>query len=317
MLATERVGQTFFSLDCMSPWPASLEQLRGTVGIWTATHESLPPSRSGEIASELESLGYSALWIPEAWGREAFTNSSLLLSATSRIKIATGIANIWARDAVNASNAAKTLNAAFEDRFILGLGVSHRPLVERLRGHHYVAPLQAMRDYLTAMDGAPMLSNEGQHTYARVLAALGPKMLQLAAEMTDGVLPYLVTPEHTAQARQAVGAKFIGVEQAVVLGEDRDEFLRRAHAHLESYTGLDNYKHSWRRLGFKDEDFVRGGTTLLCDAMVVHGDEAKVLAKVNEHRQAGADHVCLQVLGGEPGTPPLDAWRRLAAVVTT
>jgi probable F420-dependent oxidoreductase len=299
----------------MSTWPISLERLRGTVGIWTATHESLPPGRSGEIASELESLGYSALWIPEAWGREAFTNSSLLLSKTSTIKIATGIANIWARDAVNASNAARTLNAAYGDRFILGLGVSHLPLVERMRGHRYATPLQAMRDYLTAMDAAPMLSNEGQHPYARVLAALGPKMLQLAADMTDGVLPYLVTPEHTAQARQAVGDKFIGVEQAVVLGEDRDEFLRRAHAHLEIYTGLDNYKNSWRRLGFTDEDFVRGGTARLCDAMVVHGDEAAVLAKVNEHRQAGADHVCLQVLGGEPIVPPLDEWRRLASVV--
>ena len=299
----------------MSTWPASLEQLRGTVGIWTATHESLPPGRAGEIAGELESLGYCALWIPEAWGREAFTNSGLLLSNTSTIKVATGIANIWARDAVNASNAARTLNAAYEDRFILGLGVSHLPLVERMRGHRYATPLQAMRDYLTAMDAAPMLSHEGQHPYARVLAALGPKMLQLGADMTDGVLPYLVTPEHTALARQAVGDKFIGVEQAVVLGEDRDEFLRRAHAHLEIYTGLDNYKNNWRRLGFKDEDFVRGGTARLCDAMVVHGDEAVVLAKVNEHRQAGADHVCLQVLGGEPRTPPLEQWRRLAAVV--
>jgi probable F420-dependent oxidoreductase len=173
-----------------------------------------------------------------------------------------------------------------------------------------------MRDYLTAMDAAPMLSNEGQHPYARVLAALGPKMLQLAADMTDGVLPYLVTPEHTAQARDAVGDIFIGVEQAVVLGEDRDEFLRRAHAHLEIYTGLDNYKNSWRRLGFDNDDFVRGGSDRLCDAMVVHGDEAVILAKISEHRDAGADHVCLQVLGAQPTTPPLTEWRRIAAALT-
>ena len=299
----------------MSDWPRPLEQLRATVGIWTATHESLPPSQSGEIASELESLGFAAMWMPEAWGREAFTNAALLLSATSSITIATGIANIWARDAVNAANAAKTLSAAFADRFILGLGVSHLPLVERLRGHHYETPLRAMREYLSAMDAAPMFANEGQQRYARVLAALGPKMLQLAADMTDGALPYLVTPEHTQQAREAVGDKFLGVEQAVVLGTDREEFLRRAHAHLEIYTGLDNYKNSWRRLGFVDEDFVRGGSIRLCEALVVHGDEATVLAKVNEHRQAGADHVCLQVLGEEPGTPPLDEWRRLAPIV--
>jgi probable F420-dependent oxidoreductase len=316
VVATTFEEQTLFNVVSMSTWPRSLERLRGTVGIWTATHESLPPAQSGEVASELESLGYSAMWFPEAWGREAFTNASLLLSATSRITIATGIANIWARDAVNATNASKTLNSAFEDRFILGLGVSHAPLVERMRGHRYETPLAHMREYLTAMDAAPMFSNEGQHSYARVLAALGPKMLQLAADMTDGVLPYLVTPAHTAQARDVVSEKFIGVEQAVVLGESREEFLRRAHAHLEIYTGLDNYKNSWRRLGFNNEDFVRGGTDRLCDAMVVHGDEAAILARIDEHRNAGADHVCLQVLGAEPRTPPLREWRRIASAVT-
>lgn len=300
----------------MSAWPGSLEQLRGTVGVWSGTHESLAPQRSGEIASELESLGYAAFWFPEAWGREAFTNASLLLSSTSTIKIATGIANIWGRDAVNASNATKTLNAAFNERFILGLGVSHQPLVERMRGHHYSTPLNAMSEFLTAMDAAPMFSFEGNQRYARVLAALGPKMLELARDKTDGVLPYLVTPEHTAQTRLAIGDKFIGVEQAVVLGEDREEFLRRAHAHLEIYTGLDNYKNSWRRLGFSNDDFVRGGSDRLCDAMVVHGDEGVILNRINEHRLAGADHVCLQVLGGEASAPPLDEWRRLAPVVT-
>jgi probable F420-dependent oxidoreductase len=173
-----------------------------------------------------------------------------------------------------------------------------------------------MRDYLTAMDAAPMISVEGHQSYARVLAALGPKMLQLAADMTDGVLPYLVTTDHTAQARDAVGDKFIGVEQAVVLGENREEFLRRAHDHLEIYTGLDTYRNSWRRLGFDNEDFVRGGSDRLCDAMVVHGDEAVVLASIDEHRHAGADHVCLQVLGQEPMTPPREEWRRIAAAVT-
>jgi probable F420-dependent oxidoreductase len=282
------------------------------VGIWTGTHETLPAGQSGEIASELEALGYAAMWIPEAWGREAFTSSSLLLSATSRITVATGIANIWGRDAVNAANAAKTLNAAFGDRFVLGLGVSHQPLVERLRGHNYQSPLEAMREFLTAMDAAPMFAPEGQHDYARVIAALGPKMLELGATLANGVHTYLVTPEHTAVARDIVGEQFIGVEQAVVLGQDREEFLRRAHAYLEIYTGLDNYRNSWRRYGFGDEDFVRGGSERLCDAMVIHGNESAVLASIAEHRDAGASHVCLQVLGADLAAPPLDEWRRIA-----
>jgi probable F420-dependent oxidoreductase len=299
----------------MSNWPSSLEQLRGTVGVWTFTHETLNADRSGEVAAELESLGYGALWLPEAWGREAFTNAGLMLAATSTMIVATGIANIWARDAVAANNAAKTLNAAYAERFVLGLGVSHRPLVERLRGHEYVAPVEAMREYLTAMDAAPMISPEGQLRYARVIAALGPKMLEVGATLADGVHPYLVTPEHTARSRKAVGDKFVGVEQAVVLGQSREEFLKRAHAHLEIYTGLDNYKGSWRRLGFGEEDLVRGGSDRLCDAMVVHGDEGAVLARVNEHRQAGADHVCLQVLGDETNAPPWEEWRRLSAIL--
>jgi probable F420-dependent oxidoreductase len=281
------------------------------------THESVPPAQSGEIALELESLGYAAMWVPEAWGREAFTSAGLLLRGTSRMVIATGIANIWGRDAVGASNAAKTLNAAYGDRFVLGLGVSHQPLVERLRGHTYASPLRAMRDYLTAMDTAPMFAPEADQRFARVIAALGPKMLELGATLCDGVHSYLVTPEHTATARAAVGDKFVGVEQAVVLGQSREEFLVRAHNHLEIYTGLDNYKNNWRRLGFVDEDFVRGGSERLCDEMVVHGDEAAVLARIEEHRDAGADHVCLQVLGDASNAPPLDEWRRIAAAVTT
>ena len=300
----------------MSTWPPSLEKLRGTVGIWTFAHETVPADRSGDVARELESLGYAAMWLPEAWGREAFTNAGLMLSATSSMVIATGIANIWARDAVAAHNAAKTLNAAYANRFVLGLGVSHRPLVERLRGHEYASPVEAMRDYLSAMDEAPMRAPEGHLRYARVIAALGPKMLDVGATLADGVHPYLVTPEHTARARAALGDKFVGVEQAVVLGQSREEYLTRAHAHLGFYTGLENYKNSWRRLGFTEEDFVRGGSERLCDALVVHGDESAVLERIDEHRVAGADHVCLQVLGDETNAPPWDEWRRLSSILT-
>lgn len=297
-------------------WPEPLEKLRGTVGVWTMAHESRPPQQSGELAAELEALGYAALWFPEVWGREAFTSASLLLSGTTSLVLATGIANIWGRDAVTAANGAKTLTAAYDERFVLGLGVSHEPLVERLRGHEYKTPLRAMKEFLVAMDKAPMSAAEGSTRVARVLAALGPKMLELAATLADGAHSYLVTPEHTARARAILTDKFLGVEQAVVLGESREEYLRRAHAHLEIYTGLENYRNNWRRLGFDDADFVRGGSERLCDAMVVHGDEGVVLAAVNAHRGAGADHVCLQVLGGDPGAPPFDAWRRLAPIVT-
>jgi probable F420-dependent oxidoreductase len=301
----------------MSNWPPSLEQLRGTVGVWTWAHEALSAPESGDIAAELESIGYAAMWTPEAWGREAFTNAGLMLGATSSMIVATGIANIWARDAVSANNAAKTLNAVYDGRFVLGLGVSHRPLVEGLRGHEYASPVTAMRDYLTAMDAAPMMAPEGQLRFAKVIAALGPKMLEVGATLADGVHPYLVTPEHTARARSAVGDKFVGVEQAVVFGQSREEFLNRAHAHLGVYTGLPNYRNSWRRLGFDEDDFVRGGSERLCDALVVHGDEQAVLARVNEHRQAGADHVCLQVLGDESLAPPLEEWRRLGSILAS
>jgi probable F420-dependent oxidoreductase len=278
--------------------------------------DSLAPERSAEMARELEALGYRAHWIPEAWGRESFTSASLLLSGTTSLVVATGIANIWGRDAMTAANGAKTLTAAYDNRFVLGLGVSHEPLVQRLRGHEYAAPLATMEAFLLAMDKAPMFAAEGSTRVARVLAALGPRMLELAGTLADGAHTYLVTPEHTARARALLADKFLGVEQAVVLGESREEYLRRAHAHLEIYTGLENYRNSWRRLGFDDGDFVRGGSERLCEAMVVHGAAGAVHEAVNAHRSAGADHVCLQVLGADAGAAPMDAWRRLAPTVT-
>jgi probable F420-dependent oxidoreductase len=301
----------------VSTWPSELEKLRGTLGLWTMYLDAVSPERSAETAREIESLGYAALWYPEAWGREALTNAGLLLSSTSTLIVASGIANIWGRDAVAASNGAKTLGAAYGERFVLGLGVSHEPLVERLRGHEYKTPLSAMREFLLAMDKAPMFADEGSTRVARVLAALGPKMLELAATLADGALPYLVTPEHTALARESLGEQFLAVEQTVVLGQNREEYLRRAHEHLEIYTGLDNYRASWRRLGFGEDDFIRGGSERLCEAMVVHGDESAVLERVTQHRDAGADHVCLQVLSADIATPPLEEWRRLATLTNS
>lgn len=296
-----------------------LESLRGTTGLWTMTLDALAPAEAAETVAELDELGYPALWVPEAWGREAFTGAALYLGASRSMAIATGIASIWGRDAVASANAARTLNATFDGRFLLGLGVSHRPLVERLRGHDYQSPLSAMSAYLAAMDAAPMVAREKDEPVARVIAALGPKMLALGARATNGIHTYLVTPEHTARARATIGTSFLAVEQAVVVGETREEFLERAHAYLEFYTGLENYRASWRRLGFADEDFVRGGSTRLCDAMVAHVTNDDVREAAESHFSAGADHVCLQILGPGGGREgdPRDLWRRVAPSLNT
>jgi len=292
----------------------TLDALRGTVGVWTIAHESLAPSRVAEATTLLEDAGFRALWVPEAYGREAMTGAQLLLERSTRLVVATGIASIYARDAMATAAAARTLAAQSDGRFVLGLGVSHRPLVERARGGVYGPPIEAMSSYLDAYGAAAVTSAERGADVPVVLAALGPRMLRLAADKTDGALPYLVTASHTGRARRELGPDaFLAVEQAVVLGEDRAEFLRRAHEHLGWYTGLDNYRASWRRLGFGDEDFVRGGSERLCDEIVAHGDVGAIADRVDEHRAAGADHVCLQVLGATPTEVPAAQWRELGA----
>ncbi|HEY8081406.1 MAG TPA: TIGR03620 family F420-dependent LLM class oxidoreductase [Acidimicrobiales bacterium] len=296
---------------------ATLEHLRGTVGVWTTTHESVLPSQAGAVASGVEADGFSAFWIPEAWGREAMTSAQLLLASSSRLVVATGIASIYARDAMAAMAGARTLTELSAGRFVLGLGVSHRPLVERGRGGAYDPPIAAMTAYLDALDTAAMFSVEHDSVPPVVLAALGPRMLELAATRTDGALSYLVTPAHTSRARAVLGDMgFLAVEQSVVLGEDRAEYLRRAHEHLNIYTGLENYRASWRRLGFGDDDFVRGGSDRLCDALVAHGDASEVRRKVDEHVDAGADHVCIQVLGSTLTEVPTQQWAELAGALT-
>jgi probable F420-dependent oxidoreductase len=179
--------------------------LSGPVGLWTGTLEMLPPNRVREVVAELDAQGWGGLWFGEAYGREAFTNAAMLLGASSRMTVATGIANIYGRDAMAMAGAAKTVAAQFPGRFIAGLGVSHAPLVERMRGHEYAGPVATMRAYLSAMAQAPFLAAPPEIEPPIVLAALGPKMLELAAEQTAGVHPYLVTPAWTARTREIVG----------------------------------------------------------------------------------------------------------------
>lgn len=293
-----------------------LPQLR-TVGIWTGAFDGLSAAGAQEAVVEIEELGYGAVWFGEAYGREAFTAASLLLAATKTLVVATGIASIWARDAVAANAAARTLDDAFGGRFVLGLGVSHRPLVERVRGHVYERPLTAMRDYLAQMDSGAYVTPTTGERPPRVLAALGPKMLELAREEADGAHPYLVTPEHTAGARSILGAgPALAVEQAVVFATDDETALRRAHAHLDIYTGLPNYRDNWLRSGFEEEDLVRGGSDRLARALVVWGDEDAIAARVRDHLDAGASHVCVQVLGDTPFDAVDAVWRSLAPVLT-
>ncbi len=291
----------------------SLARLRGTIGVWSSAHEDVTPKEAGALVAHAEASGFAAYWFPESWFRESLTSATMLLAGTERLTVATGITSIWGRDAVSALSAARTLNAAYDDRFVLGLGVSHSPLVERLRSQTYTHPLERMTAFLDAMDAAKSLSPEAQHPYARVLAALGPRMLDLAATRADGAHTYLVDPTHTAGARARLGEGFLAVEQAVALSSTRDVFFEIDKGNLEFYTGLENYRANWRRLGFTDDDFVRGGSDRLCDAMVVHdvGDGEQLRRRVGEHRDAGADHVCLQVLYA-PGESPVADWQRCA-----
>jgi probable F420-dependent oxidoreductase len=290
----------------------------GRVGIWTRQLEDQPAAKAQEAARELEELGYGALWFGEAFGRDALVNSGLLLAATKRIVIATGIANIYARDAMAMACGQKTLAEAYPNRFLLGLGVSHIPLVEQLRGHVYDKPVATMRAYLDLMDKAPYGSVPPATMPARVLAALGPKMVELSGERADGAHPYNVNPEHTAEARRILGPKpYLCPEQAVVLEADAEKARAIGRAFLGFYLTLPNYANNFLRLGFDEGDFKDGGSNKLIDAMVAWGDLDAIRKRIGEHHAAGADHVCIQVLTKDPKALPMPEWRELAAALLT
>lgn len=289
----------------------------GRIGIWTFALDLQPAAKAQEAAAEIEALGYGAIWIPEALGREAFTNSALLLAGTRRVVVATGIANMWARDPMAMAGAQKTLTEAYPDRFLLGIGVSHAPLVN-MRGHQYEKPLSAMRRYLDAMDAAPFMASPPATPPVRVIAALAPKMLKLAAERAGGSHPYFVPPEHTAFARETLGqGPLLAPEQAVVLETDATKAREVARAHMSTYLGLPNYVNNLKRLGFTDDDIGNGGSDRLVDAIVVWGTVETIVRRVRAHHDAGADHVCVQVLDPDPRALPLRQWRELASALLT
>ncbi|HVR89381.1 MAG TPA: TIGR03620 family F420-dependent LLM class oxidoreductase [Candidatus Limnocylindria bacterium] len=274
----------------------------GRVGVWSSAPERMTARDAGRFAAELESLGYPALWLQESLGsKEIFAHSALLLGATKTLVIATGIANIWARDPVAMANGAKTLIEAYPDRFLLGVGVSHAPSVAA-RGGIYQKPLEHMRTYLEAMDKAPFVGpNRDAPPAPRVLAALGPQMLKLSAERALGAHPYFVPVEHTLVARTALGPDaLLAVEQAVVVESDPEKARTAGRRHTKYYLALDNYSNNLRRLGWSDADLANGGSDKLVDAIVAWGEPAAIRERVAAHHAAGADHVCVQPVGDDP-----------------
>ncbi len=289
------------------------DRLGGPVALWSSGLDSFSAAELKETVSELEELGYPALWFGEAIGREAFSAAGLILSATEGLRAGTGIANIYVRDATAANGAANTLAEAYPGRFVLGLGVSHLPLLQ-MRGHGPAegSPLSNMRAFLDALDDAPYTGPAPATAPPRLLAALGPKMIGLARDRSDGAHPYLVTPAHTAGARRILGeGPLLVVEQGAVLAEDRQQAHGRARGHLEMYLTLPNYRNSWLREGFTEEDFADGGSERLVEGLVAWGGEAEILARVRDHLEAGADQVLVQVLSEDAAGLRRD-WRRLA-----
>lgn len=288
----------------------------GRVGIWTGVLDAVPSAEARRIAAGLEELGFPTLWIPETIGRDPFVSASLLLSATETLRIATGIANIYARDAVTMANTQRTLDEAFPGRFLLGLGVSHEHLVDRVRHHDYSKPYSRMVQFLEEMDQALFMAVGPQERPATVLAALGPKMLKLAGEKADGAHPYFVPVEHTATAREILGSgPILAPEQMVVLDTDRSHALEVARKGMAVYLRAPNYVNNLKRFGFTDDDVADGGSERLVDAIVACGTVEKAAERVQAHFDAGASHVCVQVLGDDPRAVPEAAWRDLAAAL--
>jgi probable F420-dependent oxidoreductase len=287
-----------------------MNRLSGT-GIWSGGLRYGDPAEVAEAATELDELGYSALWIPDIGG-DVFDAVERLMAATRTATVATGILNLWMHTAEETTGSHARLTAAHGDRFLVGIGVSHAPLIDAGEPGRYQRPLKAMTSFLDQLDAAPAPLAPS----ARVLAALGPKMLELARTRSGGAHPYNVTPEHTALARQALGpAAQLLPEQAVALTADADQARRLGRDHLSHYFALPNYTNNLRRLGFSDADFADGGSDRMVDAMVAWGDLDAIAGRVREHRDAGADHVCIQVLSAE-GMLPRQVWRELAPALT-
>ncbi len=301
--------------DDRPPHVARLVERLGQVGVWAPQLQWQPAAGEHEAVREFEALGFGAIWVGEATGKEILTHSALLLAASSTAIIATGIASIWARDPMAMANGARTLNEAHPGRFLLGLGVSH-PFLTEPRERTYGQPLAAMRDYLDAMDRAPFAGPPAEMP-SIVLAALGPRMLDLARDRTAGAHTYFVPVEHTEIARGILGpGPLLAPEQAAVFNADGDEARRIARRYTATYLALPNYVNNLRRLGWEDDDLAAEGTDRLVDALVAWGNVDALLARVGEHLDAGADHVAVRILGEDPKALPRSELKELSAALS-
>jgi probable F420-dependent oxidoreductase len=280
------------------------------VGVWSSQLRYGDPAEIADVAAELDELGFTALWIPDVGG-PVFDAVGRLLAATTRTVIATGILNLWMHSAGDVAESYAALTAEHGDRFLLGIGVSHAPLIDAREPGRYRKPLAATAAFLDGLDAAP----QPVPAEARVLAALGPKMLNTSATRARGAHPYLVTPEHTASARSTLGeGPLLLPEQTVILCDSVDEAHRIGTDWLRAYLALPNYANNLLRSGFSEDDLAQVSDRLF-DAIIAWGDEGAVMRRVAEHQAAGADHVCVQVLLPDPSAFPREQWRRIAAAL--
>jgi probable F420-dependent oxidoreductase len=272
----------------------------GKLGIW-AFFDALTAAESAAFARRIEQWGYSAVWMPESFGRDVIAQSGWLLANTSTLVVASGIANIYGRDPMTMHAGQMGLNEQSGGRFLLGLGVSHSAIVNDVRGHDYGKPVETMSKYLTAMKTVPYNAPPPAETPQTVVAALGPKMIALSRDQADGAHTYNVSPTHTAQARKILGpGKQLCVEQMVVLEPDPARAREAARKTLTFYFTLPNYVNNWTRMGFTEADYTNGGSDRLIDDIVAWGDEAAIIKRIEQHWEAGADHVCIQTLSSSP-----------------
>ena len=289
-----------------------LDQLR-TPGVWFFTN-AMTVTEAADFAGKVESFGYSALWLPETTGRDPFAHAAYLATQTSDLIFATGIANLFHRHPGMMKQCAITVSEQSGNRFLLGIGVSHAPIVADLRGLDYSRPLAAMKDYLAGMDASPYTGVKPEVLPPTVIAALGPKMLGVARDQADGAHPYWTTPEHTAMAAEALGPdKMLCVEQKVVLSTDPTVAREAARTQVGQYATLPNYRNNWLRLGFTDDEIDQKDNRFV-DAVVAWGDADTIQARVKAHYDAGATHVCIQPVHptAPMGTPDLNALEALA-----
>jgi probable F420-dependent oxidoreductase len=276
----------------------------GRLGVWYSADKHADVASIGAFVKTVEKLGYDTLWYPESRGYESFTVAGYMLSQTKTLKLGSSIASIYARDAFTSRRGMISLNQLYDDRFILGLGVSHLPMVEGVRGHVYEKPVPAMRAYLNGI-----INGEAEaDNFPICIAALGPLMLKLAGQMTRGAVPYNTTPKHTAEAAKILGpGKWLAIEQKVTIETDPPKARALGRTELSRYMVLDNYRNSWLGMGFTEADLSNGGSDAFIDAMMLWGSADQVKAGLRAHFAAGATHVAIQPVHAMGDTAGRDA----------